>query len=290
MQAAAWYSALRSAAITSGRPPSASAQVRRQLVAGDDEIASGAQAHRSDDRVGEGQERMERRDSLVRRQHLQAERARAVRNNGGGHGPDGRSDGGDGPVGNRQQQHVDTVGGRGDVVAVPEKPEDLDADGFEGTDEGAPGAPGPDDANRCHGELVSFRPSCEVPFVSQRLPERTNHSHVERHGVRLGEALAPVRRDAGRVEVLERSKHEAALGHPRMGHDEVRLGDLEIPDEQDVDVQCARAVADGADPARRLLDTPGNLEQWRALAWVSSRTTQFRYRSWDCGPPRGAVS
>ena len=197
----------------------------------------------------------------------------------GGHGPDGRGDGGDGPVGNRQQQHVDTARRPRRRRRCAREARGPRRRRLRRPRPGSARAPGPDDANRCHGEPRFVPALREVPFVSQRLPERTNHSQVERHGIGLGEPLAPVRRDAGRVEVLERSKHEARSVILGCGHDEVRLGDLEIPDEQDVDVERARAVADGADPARRLLDTPGDLEQ---LAGAERRCRAGRRSSDTC--------
>ena len=72
MQAAAWYR-LASRRDDDRVAAEREHEVGRHLVAGDDEVTAGAQAHRSDDRIRQGDKRMEEATRLVRSQHVEAE-------------------------------------------------------------------------------------------------------------------------------------------------------------------------------------------------------------------------
>jgi hypothetical protein len=87
-------------------------EIRDSSVPGNREIASGEQALGPDNGVRKGYKRVERSDALMGRQHLETERSRAMNYDCGRHGPDGGGDAGDDPVGDSEQQHVDTDRGR----------------------------------------------------------------------------------------------------------------------------------------------------------------------------------
>ena len=288
MHAAAWY---RPVAL--GRPQRPAAErpdePGHDRVAVHGEIGAAAQTGGTDHGFGKGDERVQRGDTIVARQDFEAEGPRAVRDDGGRYGTHGGGHTGDGPVGNREEEQVHTRGGREDLVRTPEKPFDLNADLCEAPEKDRPARPAPMMRTVVIVSSLRSSPVHQVPFVSQ-LREPTNASYVDRCRVRLGEPCPPPRWHARRVEVLERCEHEAPLVHPRVRHHEIGLADAQVPEEEDVDVQGAWPVADGADPSRLLLEPMRDPEELPGLRVVSRRTTQLRNLFWPSGPPIGAVS
>ncbi len=141
-----------------------------ELVAGNGEVTARSQAAGTEERIGQGREGMDQGDPFVCSEHVEAERSGAMGHDRVGLRPDDRGDGGDRPVGNREEQHVHSGGRRADLVGASEDAPNLDADGCQRPCERQTSASGPDDANRCHCELSSFRPCHQVPFVSQFPP------------------------------------------------------------------------------------------------------------------------
>ena len=165
-----------------------------------------------------------------------------------------------------------------DLVGTSEDAANLDADGRQCPRERQTRASGPDDTNRCHCELSSFRPCHQVPFVSQFPPSLPTMCRSRDAGSVSASVAPPTRRNTLGVEILERRQHEAPLGHPGMGHDKVRLANLQITDQEDVDVERAGSVAHGANPACESFEPLRHFEQLAGSPGrYSSRTTQLRY-------------
>ena len=117
-----------------------------------------------------------------------------------------------------------------------------------------PGPPGPDDANRCHGELVSFRPLTRCRSCLSLL--RAYQPSAGR--VTPGRSPASRARQSAGTREASRSSSGAST-KPRsdiLGCGTTRSGSemLRSPNEKDVDVEGARAVSNGADPACQRLD------------------------------------
>ena len=58
------------------------------------------------------------------------------------------------------------------------------------------------------------------------------------------------------------AQHELAFGHTRVGDGQVRRVDDEAAVQEDVDIQCARSVQDGAARSRYRLNAPDLVQQF----------------------------
>src|SRR5690606_27797559 len=96
---------------------------------------------------GDRHERVDRGPVGVWLEHLEAERAGEVGDDGSGGGDHLGGHLGDRGVGGGDDEEVDAHRRRGEVVAAPQRRVDLPADGGEGEGDGSPGPTGPDDAD-----------------------------------------------------------------------------------------------------------------------------------------------
>jgi len=73
-------------------------------------------------------------------------------------------------------------------------------------------------------------------------------------------------------------------------HDEVRLADLLVCEQEQVDIESAGPVADGSDAARRLLDLVRQLQELMRAEISLEPDDAVEETLLALGAPRGAVS
>ena len=79
-----------------------------------------------------------------------------------------------------------------------------------------------------------------------------------------------------RSEVGQWLKDKPALDHPGMRHLQVRLIDHEIPEQQNVDINCARTLAYDPLPSKLFLDFLNSLQklEWKQLGFAFQHEIQ----------------
>jgi len=101
-------------------------ELRRELVAGDGEEWAAPQAQRTDDGVGQRDQRVKRGPPRMRREDAEPERARTVKDHGCGNGIDGTRDLGHSSVRYGEQHGVHIRGSVSKIVETVQNPQYLD--------------------------------------------------------------------------------------------------------------------------------------------------------------------
>ena len=129
--------------------------------------------------------------------------------------------------------------------------------------------------------IVAIFPLC-VPALSGAVRSVERGECTDAGDLALGEASSTAGATRFGREVGQWLQDEAALPHPRMGHDEVGVVDGEVPDQEHVAVERPGPEAHRADPARRGLRAPGSARGARG----ASRSSRARRRRSGTGPAR----